>query len=92
MNWLGEDQEIFFDSMMVVDRQGLTSPNDWVPMGKRPGRCESQNPPHAPRQILVSPQHLVQDGMMPSARLEFELLTNGTPAKPWRVLFPRLGL
>jgi hypothetical protein len=37
-------------------------------------------------------RHLVQFGMMPFARLELELLTNGTPAKPRRVLFPHLGL
>jgi hypothetical protein len=36
MSWLGEDKEIFFNSMMVVDRERETSPNASVPMGKTP--------------------------------------------------------
>ena len=37
-------------------------------------------------------KHLVEGGLMPPARLEFELLAAGVSAEPRRVLFPRLGL
>ena len=37
-------------------------------------------------------KHLVEGGLIPPARFEFELLAAGVSAEPRRVLFPRLGL
>jgi hypothetical protein len=91
MSWLGQDQEIFFDTVMVVDRQGLHRQTPGFPRGNALADVNRKIPHMRLAKLRFRLKHLTEGGLIQPRELHCGC-SSPTHFYPKSIRFPKLGL